>query len=304
MKHIRKAFAAAGMAAAIAVGGVMSASAAVDDWWPTQPALLAIDGDDSGYTISSPGDTGVGLANYQTTFDILTTEVKFTFDAWSTDPNATEMWAYVSFASTSDRPDMDDGEMLQPMETNEACGRIELILWHKPNNTFVLSLWNGGGEAAMMTLDNFDFTQSHALSFQEKFDGYYLCFDGAPLGAVNFNKFLEHHTGDNAGTTYLRVGGQQAFSFTNLTFGEITPTTTKPTTTGDPNTTTTIGRLGTTTTEGTTTTTTAQQSEPEADEGNTLPMPVIIGIVAGVVVVAAAVVVIVLVVKKRRPASK
>ena len=63
----------------------------------------------------------------------------------------------------------------------------------------------------MMTLDNFDFTLPHGLSFQEKFDGYYLCFDGAPLGAVNFNKFLEHHTGDNAGTTYLRVGGQQAF---------------------------------------------------------------------------------------------
>lgn len=304
MKHIRKAFAAAGMAAVIAAGSAMSASAALDDWWPMQ-GLPVINGSDAGYTISSPGDTGVGLVNYQTTFDILKTEVNFTFDAWSTDPNATEMWAYVSFASTTDRSGMDDAEMLQSMEANEACGRIELILWHKPNNTFVLSLWNGGGEAVMMTLDNFDFTLPHSLSFQEKFDGYYLCFDGAPLGAVNFNKFLEHHTGDNAGTTYLRVGGQQAFSFNGLKFGEVIPTTTKPTTTGDPNTTTTtVGRLGTTTTAGTTTTTAAQQSETTDTDGNALPMPVIIGIVAGVVVVAAAVVVIVLVVKKRRPASK
>jgi len=47
VKHIRKAFAAAGMAAVIAAGSAMSASAALDDWWPMQ-GLPVINGSGEG----------------------------------------------------------------------------------------------------------------------------------------------------------------------------------------------------------------------------------------------------------------
>lgn len=188
-----------------------SAAAGDCEEWYARTGLIDKSGDnENGYTIGSRGDSGFSLARLDKKFDVLTTEIQFSFKAYPTDGVSNEMWAYMSFGL-----DFDDRKILHTSDENRESGLVELILWQRAGGGFNLSLFNDY-EHAVITIDEFDFNAVHTLSFSKKSVGIYLVLDGMPYTLQDFTLPLEKHMGDNAGNTYLGIGGLDGYEFTNL----------------------------------------------------------------------------------------
>ena len=188
-----------------------SAAAGDCEEWYARTGLIDKSGDnENGYTIGSRGDSGYSLARLDKKFDVLATEIQFSFKAYPTDGVSNEIWAYMSFGL-----DFDDRKILHTADENRESGLVELILWQRAGGGFNLSLFNDY-EHAVICIDEFDFDAVHTLSFSKKSVGIYLVFDGMPYTLQDFTLPLEKHMGDNAGNTYLGVGGLDGYEFTNL----------------------------------------------------------------------------------------
>ena len=181
-----------------------------EEWYAKAGLIDKAGNNEEGYTIGSRGDSGYSLARLDNQFDILTTEIQFSFNAYPTDGTSTEIWAYMSFGL-----DFDEKTILHTTDENKESGLIELILWQRAGGEFNLSLFNDY-EHAIIAIENFDFDAVHTISFAEKSVGTYLIFDGMPYTTVDFSSALEKHTGDYAGSTYLGIGGIQGYEFSNL----------------------------------------------------------------------------------------
>ncbi len=179
--------------------------------WYARTGLIDKSGDnENGYTIGSRGDSGYSLARLDNKFDVLATEIQFSFKAYPTDGVSNEMLAYMSFSL-----DFDDTKILHTADENRESGLVELILWQRASGGFNLSLFNDF-EHAVVAIDEFDFDAVHTLSFAKKSVGIYLVLDGMPYTQLDFTTSLEKHMGENAGNTYLGVGGLDGYEFSNL----------------------------------------------------------------------------------------
>ena len=187
-----------------------TAASDCEEWYAKAGLIDKAGNNEEGYTIGSRGDSGYSLARLDNPFDILTTEIQFSFNAYPTDGTSTEVWAYMSFGL-----DFDEKTILHTTDENKESGLIELILWQRAGGGFNLSLFNDY-EHAIIAIENFDFDAVHTISFAEKSVGTYLIFDGMPYTTVDFSSALEKHTGDYAGSTYLGIGGTQGYEFSNL----------------------------------------------------------------------------------------
>lgn len=179
--------------------------------WYARLGLIDKEGDnENGYTIGSRGDSGPSLVRLEDSLDILATEIQFSFRAYPTDGVSDEVWAYMAFGR-----DFKDKTLLHTAEENKESGLVELILWQRAGGGFNLSLFNDY-EHAVIAIDEFDFDAVHTLSFAQKSVGIYMVFDGVPYTTVDFTTALEKHVGENAGSTYLTLGGMDGYEFSNL----------------------------------------------------------------------------------------
>lgn len=198
------------LASSILPSFTSSAAGNCEEWY-ARTGLIDKSGDnENGYTIGSRGDSGYSLVRLDKKFDVLATEIQFSFKAYPTDGVSTEMLAYMSFGLN-----FDDRTILHTADENRESGLVELILWQRAGGGFNLSLYNDH-EYAVVAIENFDFDAVHTLSFAKKSVGTYLVFDGMPYTLLDFTTPLEKHTGENAGNTYLAVGGLDGYEFTNL----------------------------------------------------------------------------------------
>lgn len=207
---------AAFMITSLVLPSFTSQAGSVCEEWHAKMGLIDKSGnEEDGYTIGSRGDSGVSMARCDLRFDLLATEIQFSFDAYPIDGVAQESFAYIGFGL-----DLDDKKMLGTAEENAEAGRIEFILWKRADGKLTMSLFNGV-EKAVLSIDNFDFEKVHTISFVKRSIMTMLVLDGTPYSSFDFSPYLEKHEGDNAGKTYLTVGGLQAYEFSNL---KIVPT--------------------------------------------------------------------------------
>ena len=98
-----------------------SAAAGDCEEWYARTGLIDKSGDnENGYTIGSRGDSGYSLARLDNKFDVLATEIQFSFKAYPTDGVSNEIWAYMSFGL-----DFDDRKILHTADENR---RIRVLL--------------------------------------------------------------------------------------------------------------------------------------------------------------------------------
>lgn len=186
--------------------------------WKTSCGLVKKYGNETdGYNIISDGSSGYSAVNYLTPIDIMKTKISFVFDAWPVDPEnaGKEMWGYISFTRNEN-----EKEILHSDEDNIKNGCIELLFWHREDGVFAIDYYSGGYEPRLFTLENFDFNASHTICFVERLGGICLSIDGVALDSIYFDTQMALHTGDNAGKTTVRFGGQQGYSYKNIKFEE------------------------------------------------------------------------------------
>lgn len=264
-----------------------SAAGNCEEWWTRKGMVDKAGDNENGYTIGSRGDTSFTVCRYEEQFDILATEIQFSFKAWPTDPNLKDSWAYLNFGL-----DFKDSSYMTTKENNLEAGRIQILIYQREAGGFHMNVYNGT-EYAVISMEKFDFDAVHTLSFEEKALGIFVVFDGMPYTNYDFTEMFEKHMGDNAGKTYFAVGGYEGYEFTNL---KIVPKEKKEVSPDDyvaPD--NSGGKLGDTTVE-----------EPEEDVEETFQMtPAIIAAIAisGVTVIAA-VVITVYVIKKKKGNKK
>lgn len=186
------------------------ASGNCEEWYARLGLIDKTGDNENGYTIGSRGDSGPSLVRLEEPLDILSTEIRFSFKAYPTDGVSDEVWAYMSFGR-----DFKDKTLLHSTEENREAGCVELILWQRAGGGFNLSLFNDY-ENAVIAIDEFDFDAVHTLAFSQKSVGIYLVFDGVPYTTLDFTTALEKHIGENAGSTYLALGGMDGYEFSNL----------------------------------------------------------------------------------------
>ena len=181
-----------------------------EEWW-TRRGLVDKAGDnENGYTIGSRGDTSFTVCRYEEKVDILATEIQFSFKAWPTDPNLKDSWAYLNFGL-----DFKESEFLSSREENAPTGRVQLTLNQRADGAFHLYIWDNELRG-VIKLNNFDFDATHTISFEEKAMGIFIVFNGAAWTEYDFSSVFEKHVGENAGNTYIAVGGYEGYEFTNL----------------------------------------------------------------------------------------
>lgn len=196
----------------LALSSVVPTRAANCEEWYAKRGMFDKEGDnENGYTIGSRGDTGYSMIRYGEKFDLLSTEIEFSFKTYPTDGKSQEVWAYMQFGL-----DLKEKSFLNSLEKNEETGTIEFILWQRADGKFQMSLFNGYERVYIVIQQDFDYDAVHTLSFADKAVGIFLVFDGIPYSQVDFTSAFEQHTGENAGNTYFAVGGQQGYEFTNL----------------------------------------------------------------------------------------
>ncbi len=266
-----------------------SAAAGDCEEWYARTGLIDKSGDnENGYTIGSRGDSGFSLARLDNKFDILSTEIQFSFKAYPTDGISNEVWAYMSFGL-----DFDDRKILHTSEENKASGLIELILWQRAGGGFNLSLFNDY-EHVVIAIENFDFEAVHTLSFSEKSVGIFPVFDGVPYTNIDFSSALEKHMGENAGNTYLGVGGMDGYEFSNLKIVHLEQTE-PPASSGEaPNITDGGSKLGDIEDAPAKT-----EPEPEPEESGLSPLAITL-LLGGIAAVLVIVIVVILLVSKHK----
>lgn len=204
-------------ALSLALCCTLSASAALEDWGTTNGILKKSGNDTDGYSIINDASAGYGAATYEVPVDIMSTQLRFKFTAIPADESLTESWAYISFTT-----DIEERGILFDPADSQSIGRIELLLWQRANGTFELAMYQGGvAQTQIVVEENFDFSAEHTLAFTESISGDYLVFDGIPYSSTSFQKYLDFHKGGKK--TYIRVGGHDAFTFTDLKIETITP---------------------------------------------------------------------------------
>lgn len=198
------------LAGALSPALTATAAGNCEEWYARLGLIDKAGDNENGYTIGSRGDSGASLVRLENQFDILSTEIQFSFKAYPTDGVSDEVWAYMAFGR-----DFKDKTLLHSAEENRESGCVELILWQRAGGGFNLSLFNDY-ENAVIAIDDFDFDAVHTLSFSQKSVGIYLVFDGVPYTTLDFTTPLEQHIGENAGSTYLALGGMDGYEFSNL----------------------------------------------------------------------------------------
>lgn len=195
-----------------------TAKAALEDWATTFGMVEKYGNDEDGYFIYGKGDVDSSCLDYEVPFDLMKTEISFKFEAHPFGDFYEETWAYLAIYPYSNDPKWVAD---YTYEENQEAGRIEFLLEQHKDGSMSFCLFQNPISRSLITIPDFDFDAVHTLSFEEKAMGTFPVFDGMPLGEVDLTKEMQKHVGENAGSSYLRVGGLQQFSYEHLKLTEL-----------------------------------------------------------------------------------
>lgn len=222
MKRVRKA--AHRLTAAMAFAVVMFmvstqvAHAALEDWATTFGLVEKYGNDEDGYFIYGKGDVDSSCLDYEKPFDLTKSEIQFKFEAHPFNEYYEETWAYLAIYPVSN-----DTKWLYDYtyEENQAAGRIEFLLEQHKDGSMGFCLYQHPVSRKLIDVPDFDYDAIHTISFEERLLGTFVVLDGMTLGEVDLTQEMQKHIGENAGNSYLRVGGLQQFAFEHLKIVEL-----------------------------------------------------------------------------------
>lgn len=200
------------------LGSGQTARAALEDWATTFGLVEKYGNDEDGYFIYGKGDVDSSCLDYEVPFDLMKTEISFRFEAHPFGDFYEETWAYLAIYPYSNDPKWIAD---YTYEENQEAGRIEFLLEQRKDGSMAFCLFQNPVSKPLITIPDFDFEAVHTLSFEEKAMGTFPVFDGMTLGEVDLTKEIQKHVGENAGNSYLRVGGLQQFAFEHLKLMEL-----------------------------------------------------------------------------------
>ncbi len=192
--------------------------AALEDWATTFGLVEKYGSDEEGYFIYGKGDVDSSCLDYEAPFDLMKTEISFKFEAHPFNEFYDQTWAYLAIY-----PEPNDSKWLYDYtyEENQEAGRIEFLLEQHTDGSMAFCLYQHPISTVLIEIPDFDFERVHTISFEEKLMGTFVVFDGMALGEVDLTKEMQKHIGENAGNSYLRVGGLQQFAFEHLKLTEL-----------------------------------------------------------------------------------
>lgn len=195
-----------------------TAQAALEDWATTFGLVEKYGNDEDGYFIYGKGDVDSSCLDYEVPFDVMKTEISFKFEAHPFGDFYEATWAYLAIYPYSNDPKWITD---YTYEENQEAGRIEFLLEQHTDGSMAFCLFQNPVSKPLITIPDFDFEAVHTLSFEEKAMGTFPVFDGMTLGEVDLTREMQKHVGENAGNSYLRVGGLQQFAFEHLKLTEL-----------------------------------------------------------------------------------
>ncbi len=194
------------------------AHAALEDWATTFGLVEKYGNDEDGYFIYGKGDVDSSCLDYEVPFDLMNTEISFKFEAHPFNEYFESTWAYMAIYPYSNDPKWISD---YTYEENQAAGRIEFLLEQHTDGSMGFCLFQNPVSRTLVNIPDFDYEAIHTISFEEKLMGTFVVFDGMVLGEVDLTQEMQKHIGENAGNSYLRVGGLQQFSFEHLKIGAL-----------------------------------------------------------------------------------
>ena len=140
-------------------------------------------------------------------------EIQFKFEAHPFNEFYEETWAYLAIYPVSN-----DTKWLYDYtyEENQEAGRIEFLLEQHKDGSMGFCLYQHPISRKLIDVPDFDYDAIHTISFEERLMGTFVVLDGMALGEVDLTQEMQKHIGENAGKSYLRVGGLQQFAFEHL----------------------------------------------------------------------------------------
>lgn len=231
MRRLRKTThrltAALALAAVLFTTSTQIAHAELEDWATTFGLVEKYGNDEDGYFIYGKGDVDSSCLDYEKPFNLMESEIQFRFEAHPFNEYYTETWAYLAISKGTDGKKWLTN---YTYEQNQADGRIEFLMEQHSDGSMTLCHYQYPVNVELITVPDFDYEAVHTISFAEKAMGTYVVFDGMALGSVDLTPEMEQHIGENAGSSYLRVGGLQQFEFEHLKINKLeTQPDTKPT---------------------------------------------------------------------------
>ena len=194
------------------------ARAELSDWRTTFGLVEKYGNDEDGYFIYGKGDVDSSCLDYEVPFDLMNTEISFKFEAHPFNEYFDATWAYLAIYPYSNDPNWISA---YTYEENQAAGRIEFLLEQHADGSMGFCLFQNPIARTLINIPDFDYEAVHTISFEEKLMGAFVVFDGMTLGEVDLTQEIQKHIGENAGNSYLRVGGLQQFAFEHLKIGTL-----------------------------------------------------------------------------------
>ncbi len=222
MRRLRKAThrltAALALAAVLFTTSTQVAHAELEDWATTFGLVEKYGNDEDGYFIYGKGDVDSSCLDYEVPFDLMKTEISFQFEAHPFNEYFEETWAYLAIYPYSNDPKWISE---YTYEENQEAGRIEFLLEQHTDGSMGFCLFQNPVSRTLINIPDFDYEAVHTVSFEERLMGTFVVFDGMTLGEVDLTQEMQKHIGENAGNSYLRVGGLQQFAFEHLKIEEL-----------------------------------------------------------------------------------
>ncbi len=222
MRRLRKTThrltAALALAAVLFTTSTQIAHAELEDWATTFGLVEKYGNDEDGYFIYGKGDVDSSCLDYEKPFDLMKSEIQFKFEAHPFNEYFEETWAYLAISKGADGMKwLTD----YTYEQNQADGRIEFLMEQHKDGSMGFCLYQHPINRTLINIPDFDYEAIHTISFEERLMGTFVVFDGMVLGEVDLTQEMQKHIGENAGSSYLRVGGLQQFAFEHLKIEEL-----------------------------------------------------------------------------------
>ncbi len=222
MKRVRKAAhrltAGLMLASVLFMTSAQIARAELEDWGTTFGLVEKYGNDEDGYFIYGKGDVDSSCLDYEKPFDVMKSEIQFKFEAHPFNEYYDQTWAYLAIYPVSN-----DTKWLYDYtyEENQRDGRMEFLLEQHKDGSMGFCLYQHPISTKLIDIPDFDYEAVHTISFEERLMGTFVVLDGMTLGEVDLTQEMQKHIGENAGNSYLRVGGLQQFAFEHLKIKEL-----------------------------------------------------------------------------------